>query len=260
MSFTSWGHLVFAVTMIMLGILGLVKGDFPPTWSGVPEALPAREVVAYFCAFASLVSGIGLLWGRARLLAARFLLVYLMAWLLLVRVSHILAAPTSQDAWWAAGDTAVMAAATWMLYASFTADRGASSPRFATGERGVRIARVLYGLALIPFGVAHFTYLKETVALVPGWLPAHTAWAYLTGGAFLAAGVAVLIGVGARLAATLSALQMGLFTLVVWVPVVLAGPTPFQWSEFIDSWALTAGAWVVADSYRGVPWLAAGRR
>ena len=69
--------------------------------------------------------------------------------------------------------------------------------------------------------------------------------------------MAVVIDVYARLAAALSAFEIGMFTLLVWVPVVAAGSKDtFQWSETIVSAALTAGAWVVADSYRGMPWLA----
>ncbi|HET6266586.1 MAG TPA: DoxX family protein [Acidobacteriota bacterium] len=254
MRIKSPGHAAFAATMIFLGILCLTKGDFSPIWAPVPKSVPAHKLLAYLCGFVSLLCGIGLLWQRTAAVASRVLLAYFVLWLLLLRLAFVLPHP-SLLGFWSCGETAVMTAGAWVLYVWFAGDQDKQRFGFATGDTGLRIARALYGLSLIPFGLAHFVYLKETVVLIPTW-PSPVAWAYFTGGAFIAAGIAVITGVWARVGAALSALMMGLFTLIIWVPIVAKGPNAGQWNEFVVSCALTAAGWVVADSYRGIPWRA----
>ncbi len=260
MRIASMGHAVFAAVMIAVGVLGLVKSEYVAIWNGVPKGFPAGEVLPYLCAFVALACGLGLLWPRTAALAARVLLAYLLLWMLIFKGRFILLAPLEEGSYQSCGENAVIVAGAWVLYAWFADDWDRRRLGFATGDRGVRIARVLYGLALIAFGLSHFFYVQFTTPLVPTWLPIHDAWAYITGTTYLAAGVAVLTGVLARLAAALSALQMGLFLLLVWLPLVAAGKmSDFNWGELVATCVLTAGAWVVADSYKGMPWLSIGR-
>lgn len=249
---------LFAATLVGIGLAGLIAGDFGAIWQPVSKTWPAREALVYTCALVSLGSGLGLLWRRTAAAAAGVLSVYLLLWLLVFKARFVLATPLSAVTWENCGETVAPMAAAWVLFAQ-------SAPRsrpgvfgVAAGEPGLRLARALYGLAMIVFGLAHFAYAKLTASLVPGWLPWHMPWVYLTGSAYIAAGAAILSGQLPRLAATLSAVQIGLFTLLVWAPVVAVGGGRSEWNEAIVSWTLTVSAAVIAASYTGAPWFRLG--
>ena len=241
MRITDPGRAAVGLVFVALGVQGLASGQFTAVWAPVPKAVPAREALIYACAIVSVATGAGLLWKRSAVTAARVLFGCLSIWWLAFRVREIVRAPSSFPAWDGCAETTVMLAAAWVLAR-------------VGGGAGRRLARILFGLGLAAFGLAHFVYPAQTASLVPGWLPAHLAWVYLTGGAFLAAALAVLVDVRAPLAATLAAIQIGLFTLLVWVPILARGSKdPSDWSEFAISAALTAASWVVAESCASVP-------
>ena len=247
--FATAARIAFAATMLGLGIQGLATRELTPIWQPVPAGMPGRPVLIYACALVALGTGAGLLWRRTAGGAARVLFFFLLAWPLFLRVPLMFVSFTV-NVWYSACQTAVMVAAAWVLYVRFATDNDRRRLGPVTGELGVQVAKRLYGVALIPFGLAHFLYLQATAPLVPTWLGAPVAWAYFTGAAFVAAGLAILAGVLARWAAALSSLEMGAFTLLVWVPIVATGAANAgQRGEFVVSWALTVAGAVVASSY-----------
>ncbi len=235
----------FALGLVALSVLGLVYGDFALQWQPVPAWVPARGFLAYVSAGILLTTGIGLLSTRLALPAARVLFFYLSLWLVALKLPKVIMAPLVEVNWLGAGEIAVLVAAGWVLFATLRE----GSPGLATDERGMRIARVLFAVALLPIGLAHFVYGPQTMGFVPAWLPWRAFWAYLGGAGHIAAGLGVLLGVYPRLAATLEAAMIGVFTILVWGPGVVAAPTNrLQWTGFIISWVIGAAAWVVAGS------------
>jgi uncharacterized membrane protein len=239
----------FAIGMIGLGVLGFVYGDFAMVWQTVPAWVPARTEIAYTAAALMLLGGIGLLVERTAALSARILFCYLALWVLLLKVPVVTKAPLVEGNWSGMAEIVVLLAGGWVLFATLNAARDGAPPNVATGKRGVWLAQILFGLALPPLGLAHIVYLDQTAPLIPAWLPYHTALAYGTGAAHIAAGFAVLLSIVPRLAATLEAVMLTAFTMLVWIPAVVAAPTArLSWTATAISWAISGGAWVVASS------------
>ncbi len=81
------------------------------------------------------------------------------------------------------------------------------------------VARLLAGASAIVFGCAHFNYIDFTAGMVPAWIPpSQVFWAWATGAGHLAAGLALVSGIQARLAATLLAAMMASFVVLLHLP------------------------------------------
>jgi uncharacterized membrane protein len=239
---------LFAAGMIGLGVLALVYGDFALVWQPVAAWVPWRTGLAYAAGLVMLLGGAGLLFRPTAMLSVRILFPYLIVWLLL-KVPDLVVAPQVEAVWLGFGELAVLLAGGWTLFAQLAGFRERSILTFATGEKGLRIAGILFAVSLIPIGLSHLVYVKETATLVPAWLPYRVGWARLTGVGQIACGIAVFFSIYPRIAAVVEAGMLSLFTLLVWGPAILAAPkTRLPWTAFFISWAITAGAWVVASN------------
>jgi uncharacterized membrane protein YphA (DoxX/SURF4 family) len=116
--------------------------------------------------------------------------------------------------------------------------------------RLTRLGQLAFGVCALLFGGAHFFYMNLTVPMVPNWLPpTQEFWAYATGVGHIAAGVAIVTGVQARLAALLLTAMFASFTPLVHLPMLAADPSSYtNWTENALNLALVGATWVVADS------------
>jgi uncharacterized membrane protein len=242
--FSGLGHPLLAIVMIGLGIIGLYTGDFAGVWQRIPfDPLPGRVYFAYATAVIELLTGVGLLLRPTIKLASAVLLVFCAAWLL-SKVPAVVALPTVEATWLGFGEIGTIVAGVWIVW---TRTRAGS----------VRWPRILFAVSLPMIGLSHFFYPNETAKFIPAYFPQPVFLAYLTGAGSLLTCVAILSGVCAHLAAVLETAMLVAITVFVWLPGL--SPMPVNVGEvtgFLISSAIACGAWIVADSYRGLPWFA----
>jgi uncharacterized membrane protein len=239
---------LLAIGLIGLGVVGLCVGDFAMVWQPVAPWFPARTALAYAAALLMLVCGVGLFFRSTSVRAIRILFPYLIVWQLL-KLPALFVAPKIEGVYLGFGELAVLLAGGWTLFARLADVRLPAWLAWTTGDKGVRIARYYFAVWIIPIGLSHLIYSKQTAAFVPAWLPYKTGWAYLTGAGQMASGLGILFGVLPRVAAWAEAGQITLYTLLVWLPALFAAPRArLPWTALWISWTIGAAAWVVAQN------------
>jgi uncharacterized membrane protein YphA (DoxX/SURF4 family) len=242
----SFGYRVFGVGVMALAIVCLVRGDFDPG-QPVPDDVPGRAALAYAAAVLMLVAGAAIEWRRtAAWGAATLTAYYALVVVVFLNGRLVLADYAEFGSYSNAAEQLAIAVGGLIVYAA----NAEIDP--ARAARLTRVGQLSFGVCALLFGGAHFFYLDLTAPLVPSWLPPNqTFWAYATGVGHIAAGVALLTGVCARLAAVLLTIMFASFTVLVHTPMLVADPSSeVNWSESALNLAVLGAAWALADALR----------
>lgn len=240
----AFGWRVFGIGVASLGLACVVFGDFDPGQI-VPKNFPARTALAYSAGAFMVVAAAATQWRRTAVWGAAALTAYYSVFVLLLMYGRVML--TGYAVYGTYENIAMqlaIAASALIVYASTAQiDR-------ALTVRLTRIGRMAFGVCPVIWGGAHFMYMNMTAPLVPKWLPpGQVFWGYVTGVCFIAAGLAILTGIQARLAAILLTVMIASFGLLANGPMLVADPSShFNWTESALNLALIGAAWVVADS------------
>ncbi|OOG37064.1 DoxX family membrane protein [Rhodanobacter sp. C05] len=240
----AFGWRVYGLGVMALGVLCLAWGTFD-TGQPVPKDFPCRDVLAYVAAAFMLVAGAAVEWRRTVVWGAAGLTAYYALIVVILMNGHAALGHFAEyGTYESLAEQVAIAAGGLIVYAANARIDAALAARLT------RVGQLAFGVCALVFGGAHFVYMNFTAPLVPKWLPpSQVFWAYATGLGHIAAGVAILTGVRARLAAIILTAMYASFTLLVHGPMLAANPSS-HWilSENALNIALTGAAWVVADS------------
>jgi uncharacterized membrane protein YphA (DoxX/SURF4 family) len=239
------GCSLIGLAAVALGIQSVWLRIYVGRLQPVPDWVPGHDVIAVATGLFLLAAGLCLVSGKWARLAATALAAMLLLWVVVLHLPRTFRVPA---AWLGTFETFAVFGGVWLLAATLPIERKPYAwDRLV--DRGRMLGRLCFGVSLPVFGLSHFIYHGFVATWVPTWLGFPQFWAYFTGAAHVAAGVAILANVLPRLAATLAGVMYGSWVLIVHIPRVAAAVRDaFEWNGIFVASALCASALLVAGT------------
>ncbi|HTY51069.1 MAG TPA: hypothetical protein VMB48_15385, partial [Steroidobacteraceae bacterium] len=184
------GRVLLALSLAIVGAIGLAAHDFVLSQQPVPAAVPFRQALACISGALLLLAGVGLLIAPVARLSALVLAGFVLLWVLVLQIPRVASRPLVEATWLGAGEDLSLACGLWITWYALAGRRDT-----------LRIARAAFGVALIPIGLSHWFYLRDAAGLIPPWMPWRVPLAAFTGAAHIGAGCALALNILPRLAA-----------------------------------------------------------
>jgi hypothetical protein len=199
------GKLLFGVAVAALGAENLICAHvsqpvFAKSAPAIPVLpfVPAIPLLAYLVGLVLLAAGLSIAANIPLRFAAILLGFFLLLCALVLFVPKAVASPRDLNIRTCLFEELALGASALTLASCLRVEERSSTGADAVLDKLLASGPYLFALSSIVFGVTHFLILRFIASLVLAWIPGGLFWAYLTGSAFIAAGISIATGVMAR--------------------------------------------------------------
>ena len=248
------GAFFFGAALVALAVQNLLSPDPVPGEGVLPSFLAGRAAWNALNYTVLLLLGLSVAGRKHAELAAALLGLLLFLWFAGWHVPQLIAHPGDGSTWTAAFETLAIGSAALVAV-------GRSSSAMAFDAKFMflppwvpGVGRLGYGFSLPVFGALHVIYWLAVASVIPAWIPKPLFWTYFTAAAFFVAGVSLVSGVGARLAATWTGVMFLGWVLILHLPHVAADPHDrAERAALFVALAMGGGAWMIAQELTRKP-------
>jgi uncharacterized membrane protein len=247
------GVYLLGLATIAAGILDLFWKNFDPGHQPIDALgfhIPGRAMLAYVTGISMILAGAAILWRRTvRAGALATALIYYIFGMFSLPRFYTMTQRYGFHLTLILGvfgemlQQFIVVGGCMILYASFASP----APRWL--EKTQLVARWIFGLSGVLFGLAHLINPKGPLHMIPQWMPFSARfWILISGIGFMMAGFAILSGVLNVLAARLLVLMLLIFEVAL-VPIIFAYPRLHQaWGASAYNLAVVGAVWIFAAS------------
>jgi len=249
---SNMGRIFYGVGMTVMGLLTIYYHDFPymlipPKHSGIPGITAIAYIFGAFLVLAGVsiviekkIRPISLLLGTVLLLIFCF---YFIPYQLFVSKNNM-----HFGDWENAAKELTLCGGAFVIAGCFLAKD--ESPLIKLLGKLIPYGSIIYALTIVSYGIDHFLYAVEAADYVPSWVPYHLFWMYIGGIGLFASGIAIIVNVKLRLAATLLGAMTFTWFVILHVPRVVVSSQLYLGSEITSA--------VLALAYSGIAFVIAG--
>ena len=246
--FIQIGRLFYGISIIAFGVQQIIIRDFRP------EILPPFPAWAHRYIFFPYITGIALIFAgvvicgifKFKEVTIKKICLYLgFYFLALIIICHIpyclILSPNSArhlGVWAETLKELAFSGGAFVMAGSFANNDSALNKQNNFDlllEKLIPFGRIFFSITMILYGYAHFLYSSYVSAMVPGYFGIPVFWTYFSGAALICAGIAIIFRIWIKTIASLLAIMLFLWFILVHTPNAITHPSVDKGNEVVSA-------------------------